>query len=324
MNLSPILNPMLVPRASALCLAMLPDGQRLDRAIVLGLSVFGAVAIVYVVFFWKNVALRRPTRQFRLPRPTPDGVSRGAPVDLMSVEDCPPFPGPLGEKQRIFAEIGFLPDPSEVVEHAGKLPADDASVSNWSHEYPHDWEIRMRYRGYEFLIRQEHEVCDPSTYCEVSDASCPDDTLLEFVGHFQLLASWHAPDPSVWLTREFPQPVKPKHLVPWRRVAEHVAALAGATVLAEPDSPRRRDRSFVLIRFGDSVFAVGPRGVYHNAPEGVFLEFAGHLQKIEDPSADASQYAQRYRRARNPRIVARCVWVVLILVLVAVLGVVSC
>ena len=232
----------------------------------------------------------------------------------------------FGERQRIFAEIGFLPGPSEVVQHAGKLPADDASVSDWSRDCPHDWEVRMRYRGYTFLIRQEHEVCDPFTCCVVNDASCPADTLLEFAAHFQRLAISHAPapDPSVWLTREFPQPVKPGRLVPRRRVAEHVAGLAGATVVAEPDSPRRRDRSFVMVRFRDSYFAVGPRGVYHNAPEGVFLEFAGHLQKIEDPSADGSQHAQRYHRARRPRIVARCFWVAVILVLLMVLSVILC
>lgn len=324
-NLSPMPNPMLITRASALCLAMLPDGPRLDRAIVLGLSVSGALAIVYVVFFWKNLDLRRRTREFRLPRPTLDGVSDGVSVDLLPLDDFPPFPGPLGRRQRIFAEIGFLPGPSEVVQHAGKLPADDASVSDWSRDCPHDWEVRMRYCGYEFLIQQAYEVCDPFTCCVVNDASCPADTLLEFAGHFQLLVISHAPDPdpSVWLTREFPQPVKPGRLVPRQRVAEHVAGLAGATVV-EPDSPRRRDRSFVMVRFRDAYFAVGPRGVYHNAPEGVFLEFAGHLRKIEDPSADASQYARRYHCARSPRIVARCLWVVVILVLVAVLGVVLC
>ena len=326
MNLSPILNPIPSPTASVLWAAVLPDGQRLDRAILLGLSVLGALAIVYVVFFWKNLDLRRRTREFRLPRPTPDGVPDGVPADLLPLEDFPPFAGPLGRRQRIFAEIGFLPGPSEVLQHAGKLPADDASVSDWSRDCPHDWEVRMRYCGYEFLIQQAYEVCDPFTCCVVNDASCPADTLLEFAAHFQRLAISHAPapDPSVWLTREFPQPVKPGRLVPRRRVAEHVAGLAGATVVAEPDSPRRRDRSFVMVRFRDSYFAVGPRGVYHNAPEGVFLEFAGHLQKIEDPSADGSQHAQRYHRARRPRIVARCFWVAVILVLLMVLSVILC
>ncbi len=274
--------------------------SKFEMAIAFGLPVLGALAYYCVVFIWGNVDRRRRGRAFPAPPPTTDDIDD---VGVWSAEESPPF---ADNGQRVFAELFGLPGPTETADHAWKLPADEVDVD----ESPGQWQVRVAYRGYKFCMT---EVCDGAN-CEVNDPSCPEDTLRQFANHFEALTRLGQYDGTVWLTREFPQPIHRTSLAPRQKVVAHIASLPGATII-EPDSSGQGQEEFMLVRFQGSFFALDPGGVYHNAPENVFLEFAGHLRRLEDPTAPASEYAKQYEYARRPRRFARCLIVVVILFL---------
>ena len=293
--------------------ALSPPRPKLDLLIILAASALGTLALYYVVAIWKREGSWRQTRRFPAPPLTEDDVAGY----LVPTEDFD-----REQPARVFAELLDVPGPFEVTEHARRLPSDDVNAT----ESQFGWKVHIRYRGFHFLLHRFCPSCDPLAYCLVEDPSCPDHILVEFARHFEALACDHNADlASVWLTRESPQPVKPQTLACRHEVAKHIAGLPGATIIELDSSRRDRAKEYIFVRFRGSLFALGPGGVYHKGPEDVFLEFAGHLQKLEDPTADVSEYTRRYERVRRPRTVARwliaaaILWLLLLGVLLTVL-----